>query len=567
LRATSNAEAPHPAAGGAGDLARGRAAYARKAWDDAYLALAHADERAPLAIDDLETLVWAAALSGRDDAHLRGHERLYQAWLDRGEELRAARAAFWLAMRLFSLSEAGRATGWCARAQRLVAGKDCAEAGYLLLPLIRRHELSDENDAAARLARQATEIGDRFREPDLSAFGRTLAGRAAVRQGRIDEGLALFDEAMLSATTDELSPIVTGLIYCSVIASCHNVFALDRAREWTRTLQAWIAAQSQMVPFTGTCAIHRIEILHLGGAWSEAIDAARATAQRLAGAERGEAVEVAGDACYQQAEIHRLRGEHAAADAAYRAAVGYGREAQPGLALLRLAQGRTADAASAIRRVVAATSDRLRRVRYLPASVDIFLAAGDLDDARRAALDLGEIARDFRTDILRAMAGYAHAAIAVHERNAQAAIDPLRRALRVWQDAGAPYIVARVRLLLARACRDVGDRDGAAIEAQLARAAFEEVGAAPDVAAADTLLASALTAKIAAGNAVGAHRLSPRELEVLRLVATGKTNKEIAAELHLSNKTVDRHVSNIFSKIDVASRAAATAYAYRHGLI
>ena len=554
------------ATGVAADLERGRAAYARRAWDEAYAALSRADERAPLAVADLEKLAWAGTLIGRDDVYVRLLERVYQAWLDEGEELRAARAAFWIALRLFTLAEPGRATGWIGRAQRLVEGKDCAEAGYLLLPVIRRHDLAGEYEQMAALARRVLEIGDRFREPDLSAFGRTLAGKSAVRQGQVDEGLALFDEAMLSATTGELSPIITGLIYCAVIASCHNVYALERAREWTRTLEAWLAAQSSMVPFTGTCAVHRVEILQLGGAWTEAIEAARTTAERLAGAERGEPAEAAGEACYQQAEIHRLRGEHAAAEAAYRTAIQHGREAQPGLALLRLAQGRGADAASAIRRVVAATADRLSRVRYLPATVDILLATGDLEEARRAARDLEEVASRYRTDILGAMSGHAQAAIAVHEGKAQAAIDPLRRVLRVWQEAGAPYIVARVRLLLARACRDVGDHDRAAIEAELARGTFAQLGAAPDIAAADTLFGAPGDAK-APGRTPRPHALSPRELEVLLLVATGKTNKAIARELHLSEKTIDRHVSNIFSKVNVASRAAATAYAYQQRLI
>ena len=546
------------------DLEAGRAAFAGRAWEDAYGALTRADEQSPLASDDLDRLAWAGALTGRDDVYLRALERVYQARLDQREELSAARAAFWLALRLFVTGETGRATGWIGRAHRLVEGKDCPEAGYLLLPVIRRHEMAGEYDEMAAVAGRAVEIGDRFRERDLSAFGRTLAGKAAIRQGSTDAGLALFDEAMLSATTDELSPIITGLVYCSVIASCHNVYALERAREWTKALAAWCEAQSQLVTFTGACAVHRAEILQLGGAWGQAIEAARTTANRPVDGGGREAHEAAGDACYQQAEIHRLRGEPVEAEAAYRSASEHGREPQPGLALLRLGQGRVADAASAIRRVLAATPDPLRRVRYLPATVEILLAAGDVEAARGAADDLADVAARFKTDILGAMAAQAQAAIASAEGQPQAAIDPLRRALRVWQDAGAPYIVARIRVSLAHACQAAGDDDAAAIELDLARKTFTELGAAPDAAAID---APSSASKSAGSASARPHGLSPRELEVLRLVATGKTNKAIARELHVSDKTVDRHVSNIFVKVNVTSRAAATAYAYRQHLV
>lgn len=546
------------------DSETGRAAFACKAWEDAYLALARADQQQPLAVEDLDRLAWAGALTGRDEVYLRALERVYQIRLDQTQELAAARTAFWLALRLFIIGETGHATGWLSRAHRLVEGKDCPEVGYLLLPVIRRHDMAGEYEEMAAVAARAVEIGDRFREPDLSAFGRTLAGKAAVRQGRTEAGLALFDEAMLSATTDELSPIITGLIYCSVIASCQNVYALERAREWTKALAAWCEAQSQLVTFTGACAVHRVEILQLGGAWAQAIEAARTTASRLGDGGGREAHEAAGDACYQQAEIHRLRGEQVEAEAAYRSASAHGREPQPGLALLRLAQGRIADAASAIRRVLAATPDPLRRVRFLPATVEILLAAGEVEEARSAARDLSDIASRYKTDILGAMAAQAQAAIASAEGRPQEAIDPLRRALRLWQDADAPYIVARIRVSLAHACRAAGDEDAAVIELELARQAFAALGAAPDMAAIDV---RAPGSKAAPSGAARPHGLSPRELEVLRLVATGKTNKAIARELHLSEKTVDRHVSNIFTKVSVTSRAAATAYAYQQRLV
>ena len=522
------------------------------------MAFSRADAQAPLAAADLEQLGWAATLTGRDEESFRALERLYQARLSSGEELLAARAAFFVGIRMRIAGEHGRANGWLARAQRLVEGKDCADTGYLLLAEIRRLDATGDFEQIAVLARRAVEIGDRFADKDLSAFARALSGRAALRLGQTDAGFALLDEAMLSVTTEPLSPMFAGLIYCIVIAACHQVYALARAREWTEALAAWCDAQSQLVQFTGACAVHRVELMQLGGEWGEAIEAARSAAETFRGA-RGEGYAAVGDACYQEAEIHRLRGEHTAAETAYRNASERGRDAQPGLALLRLSQGRIADAVSSIRTALAAVPEPLRRVRYLPASVEIMLAAGEIDEARTAAQELAATAAAVKTDLLGAMAAHAQAAVAAAEGRPQAALAPLREALQAWQAAGAPYIVARLRVLLARTCRDCGDADAAAFELGHARVVFADLGAAPDIAALDALEPRAGSAR--------SHGLSQRELEVLRLVATGKTNKAIARELRLSEKTVDRHVSNIFSKTNVASRAAATAYAYQQHLL
>ena len=540
------------------DLERARAAYSAHAWDDAYVAFSAAESQAPLAAADVEKLGWAATLTGRDEESFRALERLYQLRLDAGDQLLAARAAFFVGIRMRIAGEHARANGWLARAQRLVEGKDCAETGYLLLAEIRRLDATGDFEQIAMLARRAVEIGDRFADKDLSAFARALSGRAAMRLGQTDAGFALLDEAMLSVTTEPLSPMFAGLIYCIVIAACHQVYALARAREWTEALARWCAAQSQLVQFTGACAVHRVELMQLGGEWGEAIEAARAAAETFRDA-RGEGYAAVGDACYQEAEIRRLRGEHAAAETAYRSASERGRDAQPGLALLRLAQGRIADAVSSIRTALAAVSEPLRRVRYLPASVEILLAAGEIDEARMAARELASTAAAVKTDLLGAMAAHAEAAVAAAEGHPQAALAPLRQALTAWAAAGAPYIVARLRVLLARTCHDCGDADAAALELGHARIAFLELGAAPDIAALDAVAPRAGAAR--------PHGLSQRELEVLRLVATGKTNKAIARELHLSEKTVDRHVSNIFSKTNVASRAAATAYAYQQRLV
>jgi DNA-binding NarL/FixJ family response regulator len=300
--------------------------------------------------------------------------------------------------------------------------------------------------------------------------------------------------------------------------------------------------------------------MQFSGAWSDAFNEAHRVLTRF-GQSRADAV---GSACYQEGEIHRLRGELADAEHAYRLASESGRDPHPGLALLRVAQNRVDLAAAATRRVMSVTTDPLQRTRFLPAHVEILLAASDIGEARAAAEELGALADRYGMDVLSAMAQHAKGAVALADGDARGAIHALRRAHEVWQRVGAPYLSARIRLLLARAFRALGDEDGAALELDAARKVFVQLGAAPDVRAVDEMATPATTTTAAPFDT---HGLSTRELEVLRLVASGKTNKTIAGELFLSEKTVDRHVSNIFSKLNVSSRAAATAWAYRHHLV
>jgi DNA-binding CsgD family transcriptional regulator len=415
---------------------------------------------------------------------------------------------------------------------------------------------SGDVDAALATAARAGEIGDRFDDADLGALGRNLQGMVQLQRGRLAEGLALLDDAMLAATSGGLSPVVTGLIYCNVISCCQRVYAVDRAREWTAALADWCEAQPQLVTFNGSCRVHRAEIMQLHGAWPEAIEEARRAVGRIGG---GADPDATGPARYQEGEIHRLRGEFAAAEQAYRLASQHGREPQPGLALLRLAQGQGEAAASAIRRVAEASNDPLQRTRFLPAMVEIMLSVGELEQARAAAQELNEISARFPMEILRAIAAHAEGAVLLAEGDARGALSPLRHAFEAWRQAGAPYLAARVRALVGSACRALGDQEGAELELEAARSVFESLGARPDL--------ERLAARAEESATRRPHGLTARELQVLRLVATGKTNKAIATELFLSEKTVDRHVSNIFVKLDVSSRAAATAYAYQHELI
>jgi DNA-binding CsgD family transcriptional regulator len=540
-----------------GELERGRAYYGRRAWADAYQSLALAAQAAPLKGEDLELLAMAAYLIGRDEDYLTALDRAHQAHLNAGQGLRAIRCAFWLGLRFLFRGETGRATGWFGRAQRLLEHEqhECAEQGYLLLPIVEQHLAAGNLEAAFATAADAAEIGERCGDADLVACTRHDQGRIRIQQGQVEKGLALLDEVMVAVAAGELSPLVTGLMYCSVIQACQEVYAFGRAREWTAALAQWCEQQPEMVAFTGVCRVHRAEIMQLRGAWQEAIEEAQRARERAQGVSQ----QTAAAALYQQAEVHRLRGEFAAAEEAYRSASQCGLEPQPGLALLRLAQGRIDAAVAASRRAMSATGDPLQRAKLLPAHIEIMLAANDIQEARGACDELEEIAGTFDTGVLGAMAGYARGAVELAEGTPEAALGSLRCAFQVWQQVEAPYAAARVRVLIGLACRALGDDDGGGLELDAARAVFEQLGAAPDLAR-----IAALTGGTRSGHRYG---LTARELQVLRLVAAGKTNKAIAAELCLSEKTVDRHVSNIFTKLDVASRAAATAFAYKHELI
>jgi DNA-binding NarL/FixJ family response regulator len=350
--------------------------------------------------------------------------------------------------------------------------------------------------------------------------------------------------------------VLTGHLYCSVIDACQEVLEWRRAHEWTTALAAWCDQQPEMATFTGQCLVHRAEILQLHGAWPQAVEEATRAVDRLAQGADGYAT---GAAWYRRAEVARVLGDVTAAEDAYRQAGRWGLEPQPGLALLRLAQGRTDAAEAATRRVVAETSEPFQRARLLPAHVEVMLAAGGVPAAREAADELTAIAARFDTPALRAVAGRALGAVLLAEGDPRAAAVVLRRAWQSWQELEAPYEAARVRVLVGLGCRAQGDEEAAAIELDAARGVFAQLGAAPELARLE-----ALGGRDAASTR---HGLTGRELQVLRLLAAGNTNRAIATELVLAEKTVDRHVSNIYTKLGVSSRAAATAYAYQHRLL
>jgi ATP/maltotriose-dependent transcriptional regulator MalT len=540
------------------ELERARQHHAARAWALAFAAFHAAERTCELCAEDLERFAQAAYLVGRDDDYLAALERAHHAHLNDGRRLQGVRCAFWLGLRLLFRGEGGRAGGWFARAERLVESEAsaCAERGYLLLPAVEHAIRSGDLAKAASIAAAIVELAEQFADVELLTCSQFDEGRILLRQGDVARGLARLDEVMLAVTGQALSPIMTGLMYCGVIGACQEVCATSRAREWTYALSEWCGQQPEMMAFTAACLVHRAEVMRLHGEW----DAALAEAERASRRDPLRDPRSTAAAYYEMAEIHRLRGDFRAAEDAYRDASRYGREPQPGLALLRLKQGRARIAAAAIRRVAGATQGPLERVKVLPEYVEIMIAVGDLAAAHAAVDELEHTAMRFDTELIAAAAAHARGAIALAEDDAYAALAALRRALGLWQELRAPYPAACARVSIARACRALGDEDGAALELESASAAFERLEASPDVAHVDALRAHPQAARSSA------HGLTRRELEVLRHVTTGHTNRQIAADLKLSEKTVDRHISNIFAKLDVPSRAAATAYAFRHRL-
>jgi ATP/maltotriose-dependent transcriptional regulator MalT len=534
------------------ELEHAHTAYANRAWLEAHDAFVRADGEGSLDAEDLELLTTATLMLGRDDDAIAVLERTHHRYLERGETLRAVHAAVWIGINLASRGLVGPATGWIGRAQRLLEQEpgESAEQGYLLLPLVFRHEAAGEFDAAAAVAGEAAAIGQRFGDRDLFAIGLHAQGHMLVSAGRVQEGLALLDEAMVTATTGDLSPFVVGIVYCGVILACQAVFEVGRAREWTLALTEWADQQPDLVAFTGRCRIHRAEILQLGGSWADAIEEARNACRRLVETKNTAA---AGVAYYRYGELLRLRGEFAAAETAYRDASRFGWEPQPGLAQLRLGQGKRDAALAAIRRSSAETTEPLKRAALLPAHVEIALAAGETEEARKACDELEELAAKYESSMLAAMVAYAQGVVALQDGDCEPALVALRAAQRIWLDLDAPYEVARTRALLAQVCTQLGDAEAAALELESARSIFRELGAAPDLARIER-------------DSGEAHGLSPRELEVLRLVAAGKSNRQIAAELVISEHTVARHVQNIYTKLGLSSRAGAAAFAFEHDL-
>ncbi len=548
-------------------LDEARTAYDNRRWAEAYAGFVRAEDGAGrLDADDLDRFARAAYLTGHDEECVRHFEAAFHLHSRDGRAEAAAEAAFWAGFSLMNRGERARGGGWLARAeQTLGEAQECAVHGLLMLPPALERLMARDGEAALPRFRAAREIGRRHLHPELTALGGLGTGQALLTIGDVEEGLRTLDGVMVDVASGETSALVTGLVYCAVIIACQETYEVRRAAEWTRVLSGWCDAQPGLVPFRGQCLVHRAQVLRLHGAWPEAVEQIDLAQARLSEPPGQPAV---GMALYELGEMHRLRGEHGPAERAYAASSRYGHDVQPGLALLRLDQGDVETALAAVRRAVTEHASWRGRAHLEAARVEIALAAGELAEARETADAMAATAAQHDTALLRAMAKQAQGAVLLADSKAGEALGALRRAATEWRDLDAPYDLGRTRLLLGLACRALGDEDTARLEIAAAAGVFDDLGAAPDLARAERAGSFSADAPPGSGPSAGADTsLTPRELEVLRAVATGRTNRVIARDLVLSEKTVARHLSNIFAKLAVGSRAAATAYAFEHDLI
>ena len=537
------------------ELDRSRAAFDRGDWDVAFAGWSAADADALTPVD-LEDLATAAELLGRHDEAITALQRAFTSWQRADQPARAVTCAFRLAMSSATHGEPALFAGWTSRAEGLVdtIRTDGPERGWVdFLRMFRALGAGAYVDAAAA-ADAATECGRRHQDADLIAMGLCAQGRLALYTGRVAKGLSMLDEAMVRVVAGEASPIIAGHVYCTAIEGCQEISDFGRVAEWTSALERWCAAQPGLLAFTGQCAVHRGQIMRFRGEWSAALDELALAVRRY---ESLGSADATGLASYESGEVHRLRGDWDEADAAYRVAAEHGHDAQPGLALLWLARGRPDAARGAIDRVLAEGGGPVQRCRVLLAAAEVLVATGEVTRAREVAEEFDALATSFGCLTLEAMAAQAAGAVELAAGDAQGALPYLRKAQQLWSRAGSPYERARVQVLSGRALAAVGDVETSRRELEAARTTFHHLAARPAEDEVSLLLSPA------------ARRdgLTPREVEVLRLVADGLSNAQIAATLVLSEKTVARHVSNIFGKLAVGSRTAAAAYAFQHGLV
>jgi DNA-binding CsgD family transcriptional regulator len=511
---------------------------------------------------DYERAAIEAFLRGADDECADNWEAAHRAALTVGDVDEAARFAFWLGFLLLAAGRAARANGWLARSESLIGhpSTECRASGYLLIPQGLGALEAGDPQRAQRLGANAAEIGLRFDDADLRAFGTLCQGQALIAAGEPDAGMAKLDEVMLAVTAGELGAIATGIAYCAVILECVALFDLRRAAEWTEGLEGWCDARSGLVPFRGQCLVHRSQLRQAEGDWPGAVDSALQACARLSDPPHP----ALGLAYYQCGEMHRLQGAFDSAEHAYREASRHGYDPVPGLALLELANDDGTAAAATILRALAEAGPSVSRPALLAAAVEIHCTTADISAARQASGELSAIAERSSSRLLSAMADQAAGAVLVAAGNSQAALRPLRAAATAWRAAHMPYEVARTAALLGQACAAMGDQFGAEVEFDNAIALFGELGATPDLNRAQCLLA---------GRAGDTRRgevsttLSTRELEVLAHLAAGRSNREIAEVLVVSPHTVARHIEHIYAKLGVSNRTAATAYAYEHHLV
>jgi DNA-binding NarL/FixJ family response regulator len=532
----------------ADSLTRAREAYAQQDWPTAAVLFA-ATTPDDLTADDLAADADAQFWMGRFKDCLQLGAAAYGAFMAESRPDAAAMVAIRVGIGHLASGDEPQGMGWLSRARRLAEGlPECAVHGYLLfLTAVEGNLRAGRPTDALVAARQLQDLGRRLDDPDMVTMGIHAEGRALIKAGQAADGLALVDEAMVAVLDGWLTPFTVGTLYCHTIVACHEVADLRRMISWTDLTEEWLdtlpAALPLGGPFGGLCAVHRAQLLLLRGAWDEA---ERTALQAVEYLDFGRP-DYAAEAWYVVAESRRRRGDPDATDA-YDEAHARGRNPQPGRALLRLAEGDAEGAARSVRSALAAAGrDPLRRAPLCAASVEVAIAAGRKQDADSAAAELEETALTYATSGLVAMAASARGAVLLAEDRAEEALPVLRDAYRRWRELGAAYDAAGVCVRLAEAYLALGDAESAAAEAALAASAFERLGA-----------------RRPAPGAPGG--LTAREYEVLALVAEGRSNRQIGEALFISDRTVARHLTNIFHKIDVETRTQAARYAIDHGM-
>ncbi|MGH2752844.1 MAG: LuxR C-terminal-related transcriptional regulator [Actinomycetota bacterium] len=532
-------------------LTEARRAHADQDWPRAYELLRAVDT--DLIAADLSALADAAWWLGKLGESAAARERAFQARHDRGELDAAALDAFLVSLALGDKGEDALASGWRSRSYSIAEQEPgCLAGGYLLSMESAAAFHSGEAAESVDKARATAEIGRRHGDETLVAWAAHIEGLALVKLGEVDRGWARLDESMVDAVAGRLKPMWAGLMHCGMLVACEEYGDPLRAWQWVEATERWLATVPGAVLYPGVCRVHKVRIMQLRGTWSDAEVEARRACSDLTGVH----TYTAARAYYEIAELKRLRGDYGAAYELYKQAHQLGWDPQPGLALLRVAQGRTDAAVAGLRRALGETHDPLVRVWLLPHQVEVSLAANDLEAAVRAADDLVELSARYRSPLITAHAAGARGAVALAGGDPAAALPDLRVAVVEWMRLDCSYGLARARTLAGIALGAVGDRDGATFAFEAALDVFERLGAEPDVRRVRELLGSPDRPK----------GLSAREVEVLKLVASGRSNKKIAAELFISENTVARHVQNIFAKLGVASRAAATSVAVNEGL-
>lgn len=530
--------------------------YRQRSWSQVYEALKK-NENA-LTTEELYELALAAYLTGKDEESIDLLGSVHHQFLENNKIRQAIRCAFWIGLLLMFRGERARGSGWLSLAHRLVEERqyEGPESGLLLIPAGLGALGAGNAEAAYENFEKARAAGQAYSDWDLTTLSLLGQGQAMIHLGNISEGIALLDESMVAVESADISPLVVGVVYCAVIETCQLIFDIRRAQEWTAVLSQWCESQPDLAPFRGQCLIRRSQIMHIHGEWSEALDEMRRACQMLS---KPPGEPAAGEAYYLLAEIFRLRGDFQQAEKLYVEANKWGRKPQPGLALLRLSQNEKKLAIKSIQNALDEAKIPLRRIKILPAYIKIMLAHDKMAEARAAVDELNTVAEKYDATFLQATTAYCRGAVFLKEGDADAAIEVLCKSLNFWNELSAPYEIATARLLLGMAYRNQGDEDTANMELTAAQWIFRELEALPDVKTAETLLHIKDEPDL--------HGLTLRELQVLRLVAKGETNKAIAGGLFISERTVERHLSNIFNKLQVNSRTEAATFGHKHRIL